>query len=641
MSSSMDNNTKKPKKLGPIRTGAVVPVTVIFVLSYLYFAFMFDAHLRRGIEWVGTMVNGAEVNVADVRTSFWGGSFALHGLQVTDKSKPAQNIVQIGRIHFQFMWDALLRAKFVVDDASIENIQALVPRKSPGYVVPPSPPSKGPSALEEIEDGVIDQTKSQFNNNVLGDVATVLEGTDPEAQLKNIQAQLKSDVRIKELEKELKEKEKLWKERLENLPQAKEFEELAERAKKLNFKSKNPLEVAAAIKDADKIIKEADAKIKYFEKTSKALKGDVNTFQDTVKELEKLAQEDLKDLQTRLKIPNLDVGEFSAGLFARMFQTKLASIRKYMEVGRQYMPPEKSAEEKQAEIIPPQRGEGKNYKFPITKGYPLFWLKHAKISSEPSASEYSGSLSGEIKDVTSDPVYLGRPTLAFFEGDFPKQQIMDVKAKITIDHTTQRPYEKLEAQVGSYPLSKLTLSDSKDVQLAINKAEGGLALTALLKDQALEVVAVNNFKNIGFDLDAKSRTVKEILGNVLSGIPMVTVEAKARGSWTNISMSIDSNLGRELANGFKQQLNAKVEQAKAKLKSFIDDRIKGEKAKLNAEFEKVKGQISGQIDGKKKELDQAKKQTEQKVSSEQGGKSNPAEKAGKKAIKDLKKKFGF
>ncbi len=66
------------------------------------------------------------------------------------------------------LWDALLRAKVVVDEASINNIQALTPRKSPGYVVPPSPPAQGKSIVEKAQDQVLAQTRKQFNQNFLG-----------------------------------------------------------------------------------------------------------------------------------------------------------------------------------------------------------------------------------------------------------------------------------------------------------------------------------------------------------------------------------------------------------------------------------------------------------------------------------------
>ena len=166
--------TKIPKKKGPIRFEAIIPVLVMSLLTFGYFSYYFDHHLKSLFEYVGTQGNGAEVNVASVKTSFLRGSFDLNGLQVTDKEKPTHNMLEIENMHFQYVWDALLRMKFVVDDASINNIQISKPRKHPGKVLPPEPAK--PSKINELQIEVISQVKNKYGKNVLGDVATLLEG---------------------------------------------------------------------------------------------------------------------------------------------------------------------------------------------------------------------------------------------------------------------------------------------------------------------------------------------------------------------------------------------------------------------------------------------------------------------------------
>ena len=177
--------SKTPKKKGPIRWEAVVPATVFVALVMAYFTLFFDGHVRRGIEYVGTQVNGAEVNVGYLSTSFFAARLEIGEIQVTDKNKPERNTVQVGKILFQMSWDALLRAKVLVNEASILNIQALNKRASPGYVVPPSPPSTGPSLLDKAQDEVLAQTQKKFNKNFLGDVASILGGADPKDQLRS------------------------------------------------------------------------------------------------------------------------------------------------------------------------------------------------------------------------------------------------------------------------------------------------------------------------------------------------------------------------------------------------------------------------------------------------------------------------
>jgi len=640
MTNSTEANKKIPKTKGPLRFEAIIPTVVILALMWAYFHFFFDGHIRKAMEWTATSVHGAEVNIGKINTSVLGASLEIRDIQVTDKDKPQRNIVQVGRVHFKLLWDALLRGKMVVDDASIENIQALSPRKRPGRIVPKT--EKQGEVSSKVEKSVINQAQSQFNENVLGDVANVLGGTDPSAQLKNIEGELKASQKIKDLQAELKEKEKAWRERIKNLPQGKEIDEFGQKFKSLKFDSKNPVEFAKSLTEAQKLIKEADKKIKYVSETSKELNKDVDVYSQAVKDVEKMVDQDLRDLQSRLKIPDVNAGEFSKGLFMRLFQQKLASIYKYAEVAKQYMPPKKTAEQKAADkaeqIVPRQRGTGINFRFPITTGYPLFWLKHAKITSTVSSSaEYSGNIEGKVVDLTSDPVYLKRPAIITVKGDFPKQQIMGLDSKIVLDHTGDVGKETMDLKIQSYPVGEQKLSDSKDVTFVINKANGGLELNAQLVGDQVNVSTVNAFTQMDYQIDSKNSMVRDILQKVMAGIPVIDVKARASGTWSNLDFHLNSNLGDEISQGFRREIQAKVDEAKAKLKALINEKIGGEKAKLTAEFDKIKGQMTGEVDRVKSQVEGAKKTAQNQLNQEQKkGGTKKLEEEGKKLLKKFK-----
>ncbi|MGZ3722085.1 MAG: TIGR03545 family protein [Bdellovibrionales bacterium] len=635
----MTNSTELKKK-GPIRTGAVVPSLILIVIIGVYFTLFFDGNLRRGLEYAGTHINGAEVNVARVATSFIHASLEINGIQMTDKEHPERNTVEVGAIKFQMSWDALLRAKILVDEASILNIQALTKRTHPGYVVPPPPPEVKdgkPTALDKVQQEVAAEAKKKYNGNFLGDVAGILGGADPKDQLKNIQGELKSDAKIKALEKELAEKKVKWDARIKALPQGKELQAYGDRIKALKFDFKNPGELAKNVAEAQKIINEAQDKVKLIDQTQKDLKGDVNTYQQAYKDLEKMVQEDIRDMQSRLKLPNIDAKEFSQQLFMNMIEKKLGSMAKYVELARQYAPPKKTAEQKAAakaeNVVPPKRGAGKNYRFPITTGYPLFWLKHAAISSEVSSSEYSGNIKGEIKDLTTDPPFIGRPTLILVHGDFPKQDIHGLDAKITLDHTTDIARESMIAKVAHFPVAETKLSDSPDVRLGLQKASGESEVTATFVNQEITMATRNNFNEIKYDLEAKNKVVQDLIDAVLKGIPVVNVNADIKGSFHDFDVHINSNLGDELSKGFQKQLQAKINEAKDQLKKMVDAKIGGDRDKLKGDLDKFTGGLTKDVDGKKGEADKVVKDAQNQLNSQKGSGQKKLEEEGKKLLK--------
>ena len=159
---------------------------------------------------------------------------------------------------------------------------------------------------------------------MLGDLANIAGGVDAKEQLKNIQGTLKSEAKIKEVETTLATKQTEWKQRFDQLPTKDQFEDLNKRAKALKFDTKNPIQFAKDLQEADKIIKEADEKIKTFKKTTDDLKTDVANVNNSIKEIDGLVKQDIEDLKTRFKIPSFDAKNFTQALFMSYLGDKLA-----------------------------------------------------------------------------------------------------------------------------------------------------------------------------------------------------------------------------------------------------------------------------------------------------------------------------
>ena len=622
---------KKKKAKGPIRTEAIVPSVIIIALVYGYFYFFFDTHLRKLMEFSATQMYGAEVNIEKIETSFWGASFRMKGLQATDASQPSRNLFEVGEVRFEMLMDALLRAKAVVRDASILDVKAYTPRKSPGKVLPPPKPGSG--ILAKAEAQMKDQIRQKLNQNFLGDIVEVLSGVDPKQQLATIKADLKAVARAESLENELKAKKTEWEKRIKELPRPKDVKDLEAQVKALNFKSRNPLEIAQNVKKAKEIIGEAQAKVKLVDQGQRDLTNDINTYTAAIKSLEQMAEADVADLQKRLKLPSIDAKEFSTQLFLSQLESKLVSVRKYVEIARKYMPPKKTPEqiaaEKNEKLVPPPRGAGRTYTFPITTGYPLFWLKHAALSSEITQSEWAGKVKGELKDFSTEPSQIGLPFRATLNGDFPKQNIRGLEIAATVDHTTEKSKESLRMEVASYPLGQMLLSNSEKVRFGLKQAAAATKLEATLADQALTLAINASFREPQFLVETQNAKVQEILSNVLQGIPLVTFAANASGSFDKFGFNVDSNLGQSLSAGFKKELDAKLGDAKTQLRAQVE-------AKLAGPRKQVQEQLNALLAGPAKLLGQNRSEMDQAIKGAEGS----AQPAGGGA-KGLLKGFGL
>ena len=565
--------TKVNKKKGPIRFEAIIPVAILSGLTFGYFSYYFDRHLKAGFEYVGTLANGAEVNVASVKTSFIKGSFDLNGLQVTDAQMPTHNTLEIENIHFKYLWDALLRMKFVVEDASINNIQISKPRQRPGKVLPPEPAK--PSKIDEIQLEVISQIKNKYGKNVLGDVVSLLEGGDIQSQIETIREELKSEARLKSMLSDVNTKKEFWDGKIKTLSDATKIKGIEAEIQKIS-KEKNFLEQAKGAQKLGDLLKDVNKQYNEIQSASKQLQTEVSTVAKYPSEIENLVKEDIESLKDRFAIPQIDFKDMAMHLFAGEFAEHIAKARKYQALAEQYLPEKKDKEE----VIPPKRSQGKSYDFPITKGYPLFWLKRAAISSKGTENTYSGNLSGELTNVTTSPKTIGKPIVLDVKGNFPGIKVMGVEAMIKADFTQDIPKQTALLKVGSFVVpEKMFVSDEK-MKFGFKSAIGSTTMKAELKEKELNMSWVSELKSPQFIVESKTKIAQEMLGNILNAIPVINIDGTATGSFKNLNMAISSNLGDEIGAGLKREIGNKVSEAQGKIQGLIDEKINKPKNEL-------------------------------------------------------------
>ncbi len=569
----MTTKTKKAK--GPIRFEAIIPVAVISVLGYAYFTWFFDKHMKSAIEYGATLANGAEVNVRSVRTSFIKGSFDLDGLEVTDKDQPTRNLISIDSIHFSYLWDALLRMKFVVEEASINQIQVFSQRKSPGKVIPPKPKNEGSSKFDELQSEVVDQVKSEVSQNVMGDLIGLMEGNDLGDQANQIREQLKSEVRINEMISQVdKKKDQIESDvkRLSDTSKIKDAERLLNEIKS----NKNPLAQAQGIASLTKALGDIQKQAKEIQSKSKEVEADVKAFAQYPKEVEALVKEDISSLKDRFKVPQLDIKNLAMALFSKELGSYLLQARKYQALAQQYLP-EKSEREV---VVPPPRSQGESIEFPITKSYPLFWLKKAAISSKGTSDSYSGDLSGSLTNVTTSPKWVKKPIVLDVNGNFTKEQILGVKAIVTADFTKAESSQRLDLAVNSFPIPARDFSKSDKLTLGITNATSSTSLVAKMGQGQVDMTWNATINRPQWNVAASSKTTEELVRGIVEGIPVIYVKGQARGPWSKLDMDIESNLGSEIASGFQAQVGKKIKEAEGKIQSLIDEKIKAPQQKL-------------------------------------------------------------
>ncbi len=650
---------KKKKSQGPIRFEAVVPFGIVVALIIVYFTLFFDRHLKNSFEWLGYLAMGSEVNVAQLHTSFLNGTFRMQGLEITNAEKPTHDSLKIGDIRFGFLWDALLRAKFVVEEIAVEQIEIDTPRKSPGKVKPPDPPpvkSTQPSQLEieatKLKNQALKKTERELQGNVFGDLARFLNSGGQGPSLEGLTQNLASQKKLKEIEGSIQEKQKKWQDLVSKLPQAPEIQALGNQLSQIKTSGFNsPQDLQSSVQQFESLIKKSEEKINLVKSTSGQMQTDAQGIDAEFKNIDQIIKKDIADLESKFSLPKIDAKSITKSLFMPYLDPYLSKINHYKALLDKYIPPNaKTSKEKGSnpdeEFKPHPRAKGITYEFSRPNSYPIFWIKKISITSQSKGQPQTGDLAGLITNITSNQALIKKPTEAQFTGGFPNLNLEGLFGKIVIDNTASDSLVDFQFKVGSYLLNSKELVNSPDVKLGFQKAKGDFSIRGNLKSLSqINYSLVNNIKNIDYIVESSNSTVKDILVGVFHGIPVVLLEAYGEGTLPDFNLNITSNLGPEIQKGFEKQLQKRINEAKERIQKLVRDSIGKERAKVEAEINSAKTQAEAEIKKVQDQLQAQKSQGEDKINQAKKDAENQAKKAlgedAQKKIDDLKKKLGF
>ncbi len=612
-----ETKEKKVKKVGPIRTSAVIPLVLIIGGIILFNIFFLDSTVKNIMEIVGSRLNTAQVDVQTVDSSFKELRFTVKGIQVTNPSEPKFNTLEIGKIEFIMSWDALLRAKAVVNLAEVSDIKVNTERKKPGKLYLEEEQA---SEAEVKAKEILSNTKEEFKGNVFGDVAGVLAGGSTGDVTGDMTAKLESKVRFEQLKKEIDEKKTNLTRQLGNLPSDKDFKDFENRFNQIKKDFNNIAKLPNALKEADKLNKDISATFKKYDELNKTFNQSIKEIDKSYKEAEALISKDIAAVKKRMNLPTLDQASIAKVLFGPEIVDRVAQVKTYQQKVQKYMPPKK--EKVEEEKIP--RGEGVNYKFGTPKSYPQFWLKLAKISSENA----QGNVKGELKDFSTNQKMINKQAIIEIDADFPPQEIKNLKFKMNIDYK-ENLISHFNGSVGEFMVYDKALSKGADATFVLKKSKGTSLFQGSFTSEDLNMTIDNTFHSIDYKTEAKNKVLAEVLNDVTAKTKKLTLDAKVKGKWESLAFEIKSNLASAIERSVRGVIQAKIDEAQQKIRKEIEASIAQTKGQVDSQIAGLKSSVQSQIDSGKKQMEEAKA----KIESE---KKNAEKNAKKNVLKGLK-----
>lgn len=659
----LDKTKVKQKNKGPLRLEAIIPFSIILILWITYSHLFMDTHLKKFFEWAGYQTFGAEVNIDSLETSFFKASLEISNIQMTNGLKPTHNSLVIGLIKFKMSWDALLRAKVLIDEMSVTQIQMDSKRKYKGKVKPPAPPSTGDDALtkalQETQNKALGVIEKKNEDNIMGSLTQLLSGKANEEEIKNkIQSSLLSQNKIKDAEVFIKTKEGEWKERVKTLPTNQDFQKIQSDFNLIqtqNFKS--PDEIQKSILQLQSVLAQLDEKIKTVEKASQDLKTDSQKIEQSLNEVNTAFKNDLAQLQKYLSFPSIDLSSLIETLIKDQTTPYLAKIGYYRDMAYKYMPPNLGKKENPDEIDlalqPRPRDKGKVYEFGRIGSYPLFWIKKIEVSSKENNALEIGNLRGQILNLSSNQVLTQKPTLIQFKGDFPSQKIEGLLFEGLFDNRKKDSEISYSFKINQTPVGHQTFLDSNDLKINLLPTLGSFESSGKLKKfKDLELNFNKKITPTSFEVQSENADLKDSFGRVFLDINQFYFQAGVIGQLPHLTYKFDTDLLSKLQKGIGQEVGRVLNNFKQKAEADIKKSLDKEKERLNDQIkafdQQVKNQVlevqskanqeKNKIEKQKRDLEnQIQNMAQQKINEEK----SKIEAEAKKAAEELKKKLGL
>lgn len=649
-------NQPKKKKQSFIRWNAIIPFVIVVILTSIYFTLFFDTHIKNAMEWIGYKALGTEVNIGQFKSSFTEGKVEISKIEITNSEKPQLNSIELSQIRFNLNWDALLRAKFVIEEIAVEGIQFMSKRAKPGQVAPPPPPEPDKESFTDLlAQKSLNKLATDQDNNVLGDVATFLKTGKSDEQVKSLEGQLKSKTLLSEMNTKWASKQKEWQTNFKTLPTNEQINTLNEKFKAVKLSDFKTLdELNASVNQIKSLLDEANTHTTKVQSLKNQFDTDMKSLDQDYKNIDQQIKTDIDALKSHFKIPKIDAGSFAKTLFMGYLTPYTRQLDTYKQMAQKYLPPkytkmldgEKEASKPDETIQPHVRTSGVTYEFPVKKGYPLFWIQNINISSKSSTNADYGDFKGSIKNITSNQKQIGSPTTINIDGDFNNLKISGIHIASVIDNTKDESVIKFNFNIQNYPLTDLELlkSDTGSISIPLTNSSlrsGGTIIGLQKFDLSLN----NVFANVKFQTSAQDKTVDEILKTAVRSISKFDLEASIKGELQSLKVDINSSLATDLEKSFSNLLQSKIKEANEKLEKSVNAEIGKLKSQLDEQVAALRNQADSEIKKVQSQIEEQKKIADTKIAQAKKDFEDQNKKKllqeGQKKVDELKKKFGL
>lgn len=549
-----------------IRWSYLAPRALALALVWGFFVLCFDGLAERGVETGASRALGAKVELGGLMTKFFPPKAVVHGFSAADPQQPMTNLVEFSTLRFALEGDPLLKKKFIVEEGALEGLTWGTPRKTSGALAAYEP-SRSEQRLEAY---------ASKSSDLLGDLADKTVVKDYKVKPEDLGVLKAAD----ETAGQWSQRFAAWDTKLRGLGADERTKNVEDKFKRMQDEGN----VAKKIQLAKEVADEAKVLRDEVRETRVGVLGEVARSKSDLDNLERLKDEDIQALESKLKLPSFDTDRLTTYFLGDRLAKRLGKTLGMIQTVRERLPA-KSA----PKVHPAARGV--NVEFPSGRALPGWWVKHLKLSGEGAGLK----LAGEAKNFSSLPANVDKPATVVLkgQGDGGKMQLF-----ATLDHREERAKDGFLLDWSGFEVPAFQTGDGDGLGVKVSKGKGLLKANIELEGSNLE--GKIDFAATGVSLtpsagDSADPTA-QVLAAALEGLDKLVVSVKLSGTLQSPKWELASNLGTAAAKGLERTVGKKIAAQRAKLRAQVDGLYAGKRREMEALLGKVQGTLTNRVD---------------------------------------------
>lgn len=600
--------------MGLVRWRGAVPLVIAGVLLGVFWVFYLDLAVERSIEYLGSELIGARVDVGRVNVRLARGSVVVHELEVANPDSPMRNLVHIREIVARVRIAPLLEKKLALDTVAIRGVRFGTSRRESGALKKRE--ARSGVAYRRLTSWVERVKIPPLNLSGLGAVAK-LEKLSPDS--------LQTLVEARALELAVDSLQERWRAALSSLVSAAQLDSARGLASRLKQANVGTLGVAGAqqlLQSARALASELENSANRLQELEDEADRGLALVENRVRSLRDARQADYQYVRRLVNLPRLQAPDLSTSIFGEVVLQRIRPILYGLELAEDYLPP--GLDPRRRPGPKRLRAPGTTVEFPRKESYPAFLLRLGEVDFEVSGSGAAGRYAARLEGLTTAPEVYGRPTRFLARWVSDAAQGLESRVRVVLDHTQRVPRDSVQFRLQGVSLPAIPITPLGAV-LALSR--GNLALDLFRAGGELHARVLVQAGNVSWDpVGGRSSFqgdpgitlgseawARALLWRTVSSLNTVAIEARLAGTFSAPSFEIRSNVGEQLSRALRGEVGAEIDRAEERLRAEVD-RLVGESVRqAQSRVAALRSRAEGEIGRSKAELERAREELELQI----------------------------